>query len=174
MRAFTEVHTSLSKQRKSYRNHKSPGQGVRGVRGAPERFPQCPAPAFCERSEPLQSIAYFCRPRRSERPGRGWGQQAATSVVHGCIVANGACGAGDARRKPSPPVAPCCRRLTPRPAGGCPQRGFEPPRFPTAKLFPSWLGGVGRFQQCEKRLVPPSAGNRAHLSKHISTCQRDL
>lgn len=45
---------------------------------------------------------------------------------------------------------------------------------PTAKLFPSRAGGAGRLQPCEKRLVPPSAGNRAHLSKHISTCQREL
>lgn len=45
---------------------------------------------------------------------------------------------------------------------------------PTTKSLPSRASGAGRFQPCEKRLVPPSAGNRAHLSKHISTCQREL
>lgn len=57
-------------------------------------------------------------------------------------------------------------------------RGQRQPRLlrdaQTTKLFPSRAGGAGRFQPCEKRLVPPSAGNGAHLSKHISTCQRDL
>lgn len=60
-------------------------------------------------------------------------------------------------------------------ARGCRQRQRGLLRdAPTTKLFPSRAGGAGRFQPCEKRLVPPSAGNRAHLSKHISTCQRDL
>lgn len=58
---------------------------------------------------------------------------------------------------------------------GCRQRQTALLRdAPTAKLFPSRAGGAGRFQPCEKRLVPPSAGNPAHLSKHISTCQREL
>lgn len=69
---------------------------------------------------------------------------------------------------PSPLASPLTRSV------GALTGGEGPSAPPPGKLFRSWVGGAGRFQPCEKRLVPPSAGNAAHLSKHISTCQGDL
>lgn len=84
---------------------------------------------------------------------------------------------GDARHKGKAAAASLPATFAPAsplppPVGAGAEGSSSPP--PPAKLFPSWAVAAGRFQPCEKRLVPPSAGNRAHLSKHISTCQRDL
>lgn len=120
-------------------------EGVRGVCGPPERTP---SPGLPER---LCAV-----------PGQ-----------HSRSDAAGPCRAA---RAPNFMVPSSSAPLRPAPAvrGFCQRQRVLLRDAPTTKLFPSRAAGAGRFQPCEKRLVPPSAGNRAHLSKHICTCQREL
>lgn len=154
----------LSKRRKSHRNHKSPGRGGGGVRevfgGPRERAPPHPLKA----------------PRRSPRRPLG--------TPESVILFNGVSGGGTHTHTDTTDRSVCVCVSPPPPSGRWVPSGAAPHR-PASKTV-SQLGGVGKeerggwwwwagvFQPCEKRLVPPSAGNGAHLSKHISTCQRDL
>lgn len=168
VQSFSRPHDFLFKQRKSDRNHKSPARGVRGVWDPPERPRRarpCGAPSGRTHTSPKHSVV--SRPRRSKCPGPSAEQQAADRAFFRGVfyLMVPAVSEPPDTRDFAADFAPC---LFLPAVGGC----RRPPRqqncFPVGLLWP------GRFQPCEKRLVPPSAGNRTHLSKHISTCQGDL